>query len=349
MVRSYPCPGCGAIMVFDAQTQKMKCEYCETTCTIEELEEISRYSQSRGDQISGSFDMNQRRGDFKVFHCSACGAELLTDEHTSATFCSFCGQPTMIEERLSGQVMPSVVIPFKIGEQEAKNMFRRWAKKGIFTPKEFVSESTVQKVTGIYVPFWLYDYGARMEYAANCTKVRTETKGKYEYTYTEHYYVTREVVADYDRVPCDASEKMPDRTMDELEPFDYCDLTKFEMPYLSGYYSEKFNYSADDMTPRIEARVAQYIKDTTMSTIRGYSSITEKSASRYLQRKHAEYALLPVWLLNYRYKGKDYMFTLNGQTGKIVAKRPVSLMRQLAMVGALTLAFFAMGIIGSIL
>lgn len=332
MVRSVVCPGCGAKMVFDAGTQKMKCEYCETildvTSLIKSEQEASAEAKSNI-LVDGDFQAQQKTGDFKVFHCASCGAELLTDDYTSATFCSFCGQPSMIEERLSGQVLPSYVIPFQIGKEQAQEIFKNWAKKGIFTPRTLKKDTTIQKVTGIYVPFWLYDYDAKMDCQADCIKVRHSSDSKYNYTYTDHYSVERYVTASYNRIPCDASIKMPDDTMDLLEPFNYNKLQKFNMAYLSGFYAEKFNYTAEDLTKRVEKRVTQYIEKNTLDTISGYTSVHIRNKNIYLNPQKAEYALLPVWLLSYRLGDKNYMFTLNGQTGKMVAKRPVSIKRVL--------------------
>ncbi|MBQ5709020.1 MAG: hypothetical protein IIV62_03560, partial [Anaerotignum sp.] len=36
------------------------------------------------------------------------------------------------------------------------------------------------------------------------------------------------------------------------------------------------------------------------------------------------YMLLPVWMLISKYQGKDYLFAMNGQTGKIVGELPIS-------------------------
>ena len=32
---------------------------------------------------------------------------------------------------------------------------------------------------------------------------------------------------------------------------------------------------------------------------------------------------MPVWILNYNYKGKMYTFAMNGQTGKLVGDLPM--------------------------
>lgn len=330
---SYTCPNCGSVMEFDSELQKMVCRHCEHVMDVSEVqkkhEEIKEEFGQKNDtdnneSVYGDFEENQKTGDFKVYRCQGCGAELLTDDNTAATFCSFCGRPTMMEDRLTGAMLPSYVLPFKLNRDKAVEIYTSWAKKGPLTPSKLKSKATIEKITGIYVPFWLYDYNADMQMWAKCTRVRSEIRGDYHYTHTDHYTVDRDVETDYIKVPADASEKMPDDIMDKLEPFIYNQLEEFEMPYLSGYYAEKYNYDSTRMAPRVEKRIREYIYNLTRSTIKGYATVNVTGQRTRLGRLKAKYALLPVWILNYVYEGKNYMFALNGQTGKIVADRPVS-------------------------
>ncbi len=109
---------------------------------------------------------------------------------------------------------------------------------------------------------------------AHANKVRTTRKGDTEYTYTDHFDVYRDVRAQFNRIPADASEKMPDKEMDMLEPYNYEDIENFAMPYLSGYLSERFNYTAGEMEERAKKRADRYITDITRDTIKGYSSVS---------------------------------------------------------------------------
>ena len=43
-----------------------------------------------------------------------------------------------------------------------------------------------------------------------------------------------------------------------------------------------------------------------------------------LRRGKVHYAMMPVWMLNTKWKGKDFLFAMNGQTGKLVGDLPVS-------------------------
>lgn len=354
MVERYICPGCGGDMLYDAATRQMKCPYCETTMPVSELSKNDGSSSEKNVESEGA-DFHVENGDevvdesdtswdetidVKVYKCPSCGAEILTDDETAATFCGFCGRPSMMEDRLSGEKKPAYVIPFRITKDAAVETYTAWAKKGIFTPGLFHSKSTIEKITGIYVPFWLYDYNAEIMLEAAATRTRSERKGDYRYVHTDHFKIIRDVETDYIKIPADASEKMDDRVMDMLEPFNYGEMTEFDMAYLSGYYAEKYTYTGEDMFPRIENRVKNYINKAAMDTIIGYATVTPVSRNVRLTRRQMKYALLPVWILNCTYNGKEFMFAMNGQTGKIVAEKPISKKRVACWWGGLAAGIF---------
>lgn len=355
MVKIYKCPGCNADMKFDANTQMLKCEYCDTELTVEAAEKLAEIQtqdseHSDMDEIVDETEENASYGekdaDFIKYRCASCGAELLTDEHTAATVCSYCGNPNLISERIEGEKTPAMLIPFKIDENKAREIYRNWCRKGVVTPGEFLRQNTIEKINAIYVPFWLYDYNANVKLSANCTKVRRRITGNYEYIYTDHYRVYRDVSAEYVKLPADASEKMPDDIMDKLEPFNYSELQTFAMPYLSGYTAEKYNYTNEELTNRVESRVKSYIVNEGRGTINRYESVNVVGCDVRLLKKSAKYVMLPVWILNFRYKGKEHIFAINGQTGKLVGKRPVSVARCLIAYFLMMLAAFVTCLIG---
>ncbi|WP_343250807.1 zinc ribbon domain-containing protein [Diplocloster hominis] len=341
MVITYKCPNCGADLVFDSEKQKLVCGHCGTEKSVEEMEQITA-SQAKDD--------TGQRAEFKMFHCPTCGAEILTDEHTSATFCSYCGSTALIESRLTDELAPAYVIPFKINREQAKEAYLRWTKKGKLTPREFSSQSTIEKISGIYVPYWIYDYDTHVKLRADCTRIRTERRGDTEYTHTDHFDVYREVAAAFEKVPADASEKMADDVMDRLEPFDYSAMKQFEMPYLSGYLAEKYNFTDEELKNRIEKRIRQYAASSTRETIGGYASVNVLQENVNMAEKKADYVLLPVWMLNYRYQNKNYQFAMNGQTGKIVGKLPAGKGRAAAwFAGVSAIVFVILSVIGILL
>lgn len=182
----------------------------------------------------------------------------------------------------------------------------------------------IKNITGMYIPFWLYDLNGRGEIEATCTKVRTYTRGDWIYTETKYYHVYRKVDLNYLKVPCDASKKMDDNMMDKLEPYNYNNLKDFNMPYLAGFIAEKYDFTDDQLLPRVKERVYSYVDSFLRSTINGYSSVHINRKNINIRKKRADYALMPVWMVCYDYRQAEHIFLMNGQTGKVIGKPPLS-------------------------
>lgn len=332
---TYKCPSCGSVMAFDSSSQMLKCGQCESQISVNEYEATygenvqemtAEVSREWDVQDSGSlFDGASEKINMKTYHCQSCGAELMSDEYTSAVMCSFCGNPSLVEDRLQGAYKPSKIIPFKIAKEQAMDIYRSWIKKGPLTPAALKTDATVEKISGLYVPYWLFDFKARSQMTASAEKIRRTRRQDTEYTYHDHFRVFRDVEADFVKIPADASDKMQDNLMDMLEPYDYTQLVDFSMPYLSGYLSERYNSTDNELNERVVKRVDKYITELARDTIKGYDTVNVTFNQINRIRKNTEYVLLPVWVLNCRFQGKEFSFMLNAQTGKIVANRPISI------------------------
>lgn len=91
-----------------------------------------------------------------LYTCPSCGAEIVTDETTAATFCYYCHNPVILSGRLSGEFHPDYVIPFAMEKKRAVEIFEQWMKKKRFVPKAFYSEDQIEKISGVYFPYMLY-------------------------------------------------------------------------------------------------------------------------------------------------------------------------------------------------
>ena len=111
--------------------------------------------------------------------------------------------------------------------------------------------------------------------------------------------------------------------MERLEPFDYDQIKDFEMPYLTGFLAEKYNDDPEKMKNRAEERIRGFAVKETLDTIQGYTTVTVVRQDVSLKQKRQDYAMLPVWIMNYRYRNKQYMLMINGQTGKMIGKLPL--------------------------
>lgn len=338
------CPNCGAPLMFDPAAQKHVCEYCLSDFTKEEIEKTNALADESADTYSVpnqelQDEFNQHTN---LYICNSCGAEIISDENTAATFCCYCHNPVTLKGRLTGECRPELVIPFKHTRDQALEMYKEWCKKKWFLPNDYTSAQQLEKITGLYVPYWLADCTVNAEMNAEAKIIHTRTSGNYRITNTKIYNVERAATMEYLGVPADASKKLDDKLMDSVEPFDYKAFVPFSMTYLSGFYADKYDVDKAEVLPRIRTRVEQGCQDILRNDVHGYTTVTPNFKRTQIIRTNWHYTMLPVWFMTYKYNGKDYLFGMNGQTGKIVGMLPVSMPKLLGFAAGL---FAVVGVI----
>lgn len=324
----YKCPCCGGALSFDSSLQKLKCPYCDTefeTKTLQEMDEVLKQTQAE-DDIHWNTEEKAQWGEeeqLNSYSCQSCGGEIITDATTAATSCPYCGNAVVLAGKLSGQLKPDLVIPFKLDKDAAIKAFHKHLTGKRLLPKVFKTQNHIEEIKGIYVPFWLYDAQADANLRFHATRVRTWSDSSYNHTETKHYSVVRSGKLRFLDVPVDGSSKMPDDLMESIEPFDLKQAVDFQTAYLAGYLADKYDADAKQCEPRANQRIKTSTEQAFAATVTGYTTVRPEQSSVHVGQGNVQYALLPVWTLTTQYKGKSYLFAMNGQTGKFVGNLPL--------------------------
>ncbi|MCR5762740.1 MAG: hypothetical protein K6G00_05075 [Treponema sp.] len=335
----YKCPNCSADLKFNPTLQKLTCEYCGGAFTVEEIKKLFAKNESAlGGTDSGQNGPSSQEADSqeedsaegsefaestKLYHCSSCGAEIMATDQQTALFCYYCHNPVILSGKMTGKYRPKKIIGFKISREDAVKKFRDWCFKP-FVPKDFKTEQQLEKITGLYVPFWIADCNVAIDYEALGKEVHRWTSGNYDYTQTKEYNVRRSGNVEVDGIPADGSERIDDKIMEAIEPFDYSELQDFSMSYLSGFYAEKFDVDKEAVLPRIKERLINTCKKILGNSLTQYSALDVSTEEYNIASSCVRYAMMPVWFMSYKYKDEIYEFVLNGQTGKIAGTPPIA-------------------------
>ena len=215
-----------------------------------------------------------------------------------------------------------MILPFEISKEKAVEILKKEFGNRILTPDSFLTHATMDSFEGCYVPFWLYDYLTKIDYAGKATRVRVYRSGQYEVTETSHYQVIRKMDVQYDKVPIDASTRMADDIMDLMEPYEYRALQEFEEKYMSGFQGEVVNFLENQEEGRVEKKVKESAETLLAETIAGYTTCVPLHKDIHMEKQRARFALMPVWVYRYHFRGKEYVYHVNGQTGKVIGKTP---------------------------
>ena len=312
----HKCPKCDASLKFNPKSQSWICEYCKSEFNIDDLIKYENSTNKILNKISDKVNI-------KTYTCKNCGAEVMVDENTSATSCIYCKNTVILKNKLQDEFNPDYVIPFKNTKEDAITAFKNLRKGRILIPKEFISEKNISEMSGIYIPFWLYNYNASGEIEAICENEREWSDSEYEYKEVETYNETRKGNMKFKYIPVDGSVKFQNDIMNSIEPYNYDDLKNFNYSYLSGFLAQKYDVSLKEAEIDASKRATNTFISVLKSDIHFYDSVSVINHNIELKKTNSYYCLLPVWMLNIKYKDKIYTFAMNGQTGKLIGNIPI--------------------------
>ncbi len=334
MDKTFKCPGCGGEMHYQAGSEVQKCQYCGFELQIPENEEEIRELDFHAFMDAHIEEEDQE--EVQTIDCKGCGAQVSFDANISSDECPYCGS-TIIQKGTAHQhLKPKSLLPFKIDQKEAGELFKSWINGLWFAPNELKERSKlIEKISGIYVPYWTYDSN---------TFSRYHGKRGDDYWETEHYTTMEDgksvrksrqvrktrwrsvsgVVFDqFDDVLVPATKSLPEKQINDLDPWDLDNLVPYSEEFLAGYRVENYQVSLEDGFNTAEGVMKDEIEKSIKHDIGGDHQRIHSFKTQHndVTFKHI---LLPIWLSSYRYNDTVYRFLINGRTGEVQGERPYS-------------------------
>lgn len=332
--KMFPCSQCGAELEFHPGVAALKCPYCAGETPIpqsdEAVEELDFHAAVQ--ELTSDDAMVEEA----VVKCPGCGAQTTLEPNVTADRCVFCGTAVVAEMSKARVIKPRSLLPFKVEQKEALKLFRKWVNSLWFAPNALKNYAGMEsRLNGMYVPYWTYD-------AATITLYRGERGDNY--TETEHYTVqedgktvhkTRQVTKTrwtsvsgtvwdcFDDVLVLASESLPRKVTEALEPWDLQNLVPFTEDYLSGFRAEAYQVDLESGFGRAKEVMEGEIRTHVRRDIGGDKQRVHSMRTQY-NNVSFKHILLPIWISTYRYQDKAYRFVVNGRTGEVQGERPWS-------------------------
>lgn len=338
------CANCGAELKYKPGSDQLQCEYCgyeefieQNKTSFEELE-LAHYLKLTGEKAHTET--------INVLHCKNCGANQHVEENYKSLHCVYCGEPLILEDtQIEGWILPGALVPFKIDKRKAQQIFKNWVSNIWFAPNKLKRAAlSAEGLHGLYVPYWTFDgnlkatyQGSRGQYYYETRQVNTSEGIKQQRVQKIRWYPASGQVSGFiDDILISASRKKQQEIPEKIAYWNLKELLPFDDRYLSGFVTEKYTVSLKDghHSSFLEA------KDIAYGWIRndiGGDTQQISYADIKITDETFKHILLPVYISAYRYSGKAYYFYINGQTGQISGKYPVSFWKVFFLIVAVIL------------
>ena len=353
--KNFPCPNCGAEMVWDPDADAQVCGHCDfrrpiakSNATIVERALEDSQSAARG------FGTEAR-----VAQCGNCGARVTFDESATSTDCVFCGSPSVLsQDERRNPLRPESLIPLDVGRETVRKQFRKWTAGMWFRPNALRNIDQFQ-AQGVYVPCWTFDAHVHSDWSADSgtyyyvtVMVAVVINGRPSMVPQQVRHVrwspangARDDVYDDMLVP--ASGFVRGDLLKKLGAFDNTALVPYQPEYLAGWHAEEYRVDLADgwklaqslIEAQQTARCSSDVPGDTQRDLRVANTI------RDVRWKHI---LLPVWTLTYRCNGKPYTVLIHGQTGNVQGDAPISWAKVLGLIFGLALFFLIVALASNV-
>jgi hypothetical protein len=230
--------------------------------------------------------------------------------------CPYCGSENLEKRDDVNSITASQVIRFKIDQADAQRRMRIWLGRGFWRPSDLAASSSIQKISGVYVPYWVFAADTHTYWTADTGSTPMGAR-------SDWYPVSGENRSSYAGLLVGASSVLSPTETEAICPFDLSESVDASDTDLENAIVEQFT------VPR------KYARPLARQGLE--SSETKTCAERYLTGRHrnlkvnvrieqlrSEPILFPVWVMAYQYRDQLYRILINGQTGEINGDAPFS-------------------------
>ena len=326
------CPNCGATVVFDPATGGMHCDYCGYKCELPKADYENEICEMDFEAAlhTESFNWGEEK---KEVQCKQCGAVTVYDALETAAVCPFCGSTSVMPAATENTIAPGAVCPFSISKEQAGERFTKWLKGKLFAPRKAKRSARPDSFQGVYLPYWTYDAQTTSNFTARAGyDKRVKDKDGNTRIQTDWRHVSGVYQEFFDDITIMASKRQTDSGVRACEPFDFSKLVPYSPQVVAGFIAERYSIGLKEGWESAQQSIQWQLRSDISSYVRSHWNADRADSVRFstlYSNITYKYLLVPTWISSFKYKDKVYQFAVNGQTGKVGGRAPVSVWRVL--------------------
>lgn len=304
----FMCPKCGGRMVFAPDGQTLVCEYC----TRGQVLGIHSQEAEEKDFIVA---MATARGHGKplqeqVFHCNGCGAEFILPPKQISASCAYCASPHVVSlEKTKELLAPDGIIPHAFNQRRAIKLLVDWVEGNGFKP-----EKQVELPRGLYLPLWTFDVGGGIDYTYEM--IVTEDQAMFGKRAEVHSVrMTDQYPVMVNDLPLPASKKPSAVFLRLIDSFDLSAIKPYDPRFLADWPAEIYDVPMADASLDARSQVYKKYKRDLPHLINNSNIVHTSSAN--LAIDSFKLNLLPVWMTELPFDGREHLVLINGQNGVV--------------------------------
>jgi hypothetical protein len=334
-LQKFPCAACGAQAEWNPGKQLLVCPFCGTsapfeidaaTGAIDEIDLVKTLRELPDEQRGWAAEK-------RTVQCQSCKAVSVFDPERVGQHCDFCGSPALVDyQEIKAPIRPQSLLPFKVTEGQVREQIRRWYASRWFAPGKLESRALVDRVRGVYIPYWTFDAHAVCPWTADAghyyytTETYRNNQGRQQTRQVRHVRwepASGEVRHFFDDQPIPGTRGVSHALLAAVEPFPTQELVPYDTAYLSGFVVEHYQIVLVDAAQASQEAMKGRLYEMCAAEVPGDTHRNLQIHPTFSGRTF-KHVLVPIWLLTYDFHARLYHVVVNGYTGKMSGEYPKS-------------------------
>jgi hypothetical protein len=207
---------------------------------------------------------------------------------------------------------PDGIIPHAFDQNRAIKILIEWVKSSGIKP-----ERQVDLPRGVYLPLWTFDLGGSIDYVGE--KV-DDSEIQYNRNMPKTIRVSDSYPVQVNDIPIPASRKLSAVFLKLIPTFELKGVKPYDPRYLANWPAEVYDIPMAEAS--LDARgqsYSQYKRDLP-NLIIPMNVISTSSANMTVESFRLN--LLPVWMAEIPFGGREHLVLINGQNGIVASDLP---------------------------
>ena len=307
----FMCPKCGGRMAFAPDGQSLVCEYClrnqkftAQPGTANEKDFIIAMATARGH----GKPLNQQ-----VFHCEGCGCEFILPPNQISVTCVYCGSPHVVDWESEEELLaPDGILPHAFDQGGAIRYLVEWVDGNKIKP-----EKKVEPPRGVYLPLWTFDLGGIIDYVG---EKADDSEVQFGREYQKMIRVKDGYPVQINDLPIPAARKLSAVFLKLIPTFELKAVKPYEPGYLADWPAEVYDIPMAEASLDARAQgLARYKRDLP-ALLEPVQLLSISSANMTVESFRQ--ALLPVWMIELPFGGREHLVLINGMNGEVRSDLP---------------------------
>jgi ribosomal protein S27E len=309
------CQACGGQTKYAAGQSSVICQYCGRNENLLQSDVLPDLEQV----LEFSLPVRQGHTWAEAQHrlsCPQCGGMLLLPALEKTVSCPYCGNHQLIKSAETESLLdPQMIVLAEFDEKQAIQNIKTWLGNGLFTPDNLKRLAQPAALRPAYYPFWTFDGTGELHWSCEVK----EGGGNLDWTVQEGV-----VFEMFDDEMVSGMRSLKLSQLVKILPFNLKKGIPFTPKALAGWRVLAYDLSLSDASLVAREHIAKKLHHKLEQDIQilkpHRNAQPGKNSWSGMTYKHI---LLPLWVGNYHYRGRNYQVFINGQTGKISGEKPI--------------------------